>query len=112
MLRKLSKRAQTTAEYAIVIALVVGAVVAMQTYVKRGLQGRIKSVVDYTGGNTTGSMDGFNWSTPQYEPGETQSDGKTDQSSESSSSIIGGNVTRSDAGNTTVNRTDSTRLDW
>ena len=47
MLRLLrNKRAQTTAEYAILIALVVAAVVGMQTYVKRGLQARYKDVGD------------------------------------------------------------------
>ena len=39
---RISRKAQQTAEYAIVLGLVVGAVVAMQVYVKRGLQGRIK----------------------------------------------------------------------
>lgn len=38
----LIKKAQNTAEYAILIALVVGAAIGMQTYVKRGLQGRVK----------------------------------------------------------------------
>ena len=38
----LIKKAQNTAEYAILIVLVVGAVIAMQTYVKRGWQGRVK----------------------------------------------------------------------
>lgn len=37
-----NKKAQNTAEYAILIALVIGAVVAMQTYAQRALQGRIR----------------------------------------------------------------------
>ena len=37
MIRGFYNKAQSTAEYAIVLALVVGAVVAMQIYVKRGL---------------------------------------------------------------------------
>ena len=42
-------KAQSTAEYAILIALVVAAVVGMQTYVKRGLQARTHdATVDYT----------------------------------------------------------------
>ncbi len=49
-----NKRAQSTAEYAILIALVVGAVVAMQTYVKRGIQARQKVESDaYLGGLKT-----------------------------------------------------------
>ncbi|MDP3142571.1 MAG: hypothetical protein Q8N14_01305 [Candidatus Omnitrophota bacterium] len=43
MLRRLNKRSkgQSTAEYAILIGLVIAAAVAMQIYVKRGLQGRV-----------------------------------------------------------------------
>ena len=37
-----NRKGQNTAEYAILIGLVVAAVIAMQTYVKRGLQGRIE----------------------------------------------------------------------
>ena len=44
MLRRLikNKKAQNTAEYAILIALVVGAIIAMQTYSQRALQARVK----------------------------------------------------------------------
>ena len=38
----INKKAQNTAEYAILIALVIGAVVAMQTYAQRALQGRMR----------------------------------------------------------------------
>lgn len=41
-----NKKAQNTAEYALMIAIVVGAFSIMQLYVKRGLQSRIKSGVD------------------------------------------------------------------
>ena len=42
MLRLLKgRKAQSTAEYAILIGLIVAVVVAMQTYVKRGIQGRL-----------------------------------------------------------------------
>ena len=44
MFRKLVKnrKAQNTAEYALLIALVVAAVIAMQSYAQRALQGRIR----------------------------------------------------------------------
>ena len=45
MLRR--KMGQSTAEYAIVIGLVIAAAVAMQVYVKRGIQAKIKGTVDY-----------------------------------------------------------------
>ena len=49
MFKKLSqnKKAQQTAEYAILIALVVGAVIAMQTYAQRTIQARIRGASMY-----------------------------------------------------------------
>jgi Flp pilus assembly pilin Flp len=64
MLPRLSNhRGQNTAEYAIVIALIIGAVIAMQTYVKRGLQGRMKDATDYVATETKDIG-----TTKQYEP--------------------------------------------
>jgi len=59
MLRR-KKTGQSTAEYAIVIGLVIAAAVAMQIYVKRGLQAKIKGAVDYAPGER--------FTTGQYEP--------------------------------------------
>jgi len=94
MFSKLRKRAQSTAEYAVLIALVVGAVVAMQVYVKRGIQGRIRDVVDDVslGGtiNSTGVLTG-----EQYEPYYAASTGSTTQSSDSVEDLNeDGSVTR------------------
>jgi hypothetical protein len=61
----LNRKGQNIAEYSILIALVIAAAVAMQTYVKRGLQGRVRDAVDYTGNNTTA---GFSFTGNQYEP--------------------------------------------
>ena len=41
-----NKKGQNTAEYAILIALIIGGAIAMQTYVKRGFQGGVKYGVD------------------------------------------------------------------
>lgn len=41
-----NKKAQNTAEYALMIAIVVGAFSIMQLYIKRGLQARIKAGTD------------------------------------------------------------------
>ena len=57
MRRLFSKKAQSTLEYAILIAVIVGALIGMQTYVKRGLQGRLKVATDDVGS--------------QFEPGTT-----------------------------------------
>ncbi|MCX5698288.1 MAG: hypothetical protein NTX01_01115 [Candidatus Omnitrophica bacterium] len=45
MLRR-SRKGQSTAEYAIVIGLVIAAVIGMQVYVKRGIQGKIADASD------------------------------------------------------------------
>ena len=43
------KKAQSLAEYAILVFLVIAAVVGMQVYLKRGLQARFKTFVDGAG---------------------------------------------------------------
>ena len=65
MFKKLirNKKAQQTAEYALLIALVVAAVIAMQTYAQRAIQARIKGASDYLASET--SQLGR---TNQYEP--------------------------------------------
>ena len=45
----LKRKGQSTLEYAIVIALVVGGLLAMQHYVKRSYQGKLKSASDEMG---------------------------------------------------------------
>ncbi|MFH0854905.1 MAG: hypothetical protein V1869_00075 [Candidatus Omnitrophota bacterium] len=96
---KLTRKGQSTAEYAIVIGLVVAAVVAMQVYVKRGLQGKIKDAVDYkdSGDNVTGT-------TAQYEPYYTQSAMSSTQSAtDTEDTATGGGVARTV--NTAASRT-------
>lgn len=73
-----NRRGQNVAEYAILIAVVIGAAMAMQTYVKRSLQGRIKDVSDTRKelrpdmkGNTGGGLETlttFSTGPAQYEP--------------------------------------------
>lgn len=77
-----NKRAQSTAEYAILIGLIVAAAVGMQTYIKRGLQGRAR---DATDDFVTGVTADANWGTistrvvspkeieEQFEPSELSS---------------------------------------
>jgi hypothetical protein len=63
-----NRKGQNTAEYAILIALVVGGVIAMQTYAQRALQGRIRDA-SVTFRDQTMGMDQANSSTTlQYEP--------------------------------------------
>ena len=50
MLQYLSqKRGQSTLEYAVLIVVIIGALLAVQTYIKRGVQGRLKSAADDIG---------------------------------------------------------------
>jgi len=60
------KKAQQTFEYALLVAIVAGAVLGMQAYMKRGLQGRLKEIIDplgedYDPENTT------TWTTRHYD---------------------------------------------
>jgi len=65
MLRKLikNKKAQNTAEYAILISLVVAGIIAMQTYAQRALQARVRDAAVYMSEQTNELGD-----TVQYEP--------------------------------------------
>jgi uncharacterized protein (UPF0333 family) len=108
MLKLLSKRAQTTAEYAVLIALVVGAVVAMQVYIKRGLQGRLKSAVDATavGAADTSTV----LKSDQYEPYYLSSTAETTQNAKDSEDYKEGAVDRASNTETSANRNQT--LGW
>lgn len=58
-----NKKAQNTAEYALLIALVVAGVIAMQTYAQRALQARVRDASLYLT-NQTSDLG----TTNQYEP--------------------------------------------
>lgn len=50
-------KAQSTLEYAVLIIIIIGALLTIQVYIKRGVQGRLKSATDdvgdqYSDGNT------------------------------------------------------------
>jgi len=72
MFRKLNKnrKGQNTAEYALLISLVVAAIIAMQTYAQRTLQARIRDASHYLVNGT--SLLGN--TTSQYEPYYLQTD--------------------------------------
>ncbi|MEI6437122.1 MAG: hypothetical protein WCO69_00055 [Candidatus Omnitrophota bacterium] len=46
---KKNKKGQSTLEYAILIIIIIAALLSLQTYVKRGVQGRLKSSTDDIG---------------------------------------------------------------
>ena len=72
------RKGQSMAEYAIVLTVVVTAIVAMQIYVKRGLQGKVRDVTDNVGFGLTNA--GITPVTKQYEPYYAQSNYQTNQS--------------------------------
>ena len=43
------KKAQSTLEYAVLIIIVIGALLSIQVYIKRGVQGRLKQAADDVG---------------------------------------------------------------
>ena len=51
------RRGQSTLEYAVLIVVIIGALLTLQVYIKRGVQGRFRSAADdigdqYSDGNT------------------------------------------------------------
>jgi len=65
------REAQSTAEYAILISVIVGAALAMQVYIKRSLQAKMKGAANYltdVSGDVTGDGKTLDTSLLQYEP--------------------------------------------
>jgi len=86
---RLMRKGQSTAEYAIVIGLVIAAAVAMQVYVKRSLQAKVKDAVDYN--DPAATM----LSTGQYEPYYLSSSAtSTRDESTTANTAAGGGVTK------------------
>lgn len=108
MLRRLQK-GQSTAEYAIVIGLVIAAAVAMQVYVKRSIQGKMKDAADYNDPAAVGIGIG---STGQYEPdyASTENMVSTRDATEVATTEKGGQITREIEGQDVSSRTGTTRI--
>jgi Flp pilus assembly pilin Flp len=49
MRRMLGQRGQSTLEYAVLVVVIIAALIAMQTYLKRGIQGRVRESSDQIG---------------------------------------------------------------
>jgi Flp pilus assembly pilin Flp len=86
------KRGQSTLEYAILVVVIIGALLAVQTYIKRGVQGRLKSSADDIG--------------DQFSPGNTNELRHTNRSSSSYETFAAGVSTSnllSESTNSTAN---------
>ena len=79
-LNKKRQKGQSTLEYAILIIIIIGALLSIQMYIKRGIQGRLKSATDDIG--------------TQFSPGNTNVVKKMTTSSHSAETFTDG-VTRS-----------------
>lgn len=91
MFRKLlHKRAQTTLEYAVLIGVIVAGLIAMQVYLKRGFQGKVKESADSMG--------------TQFSPGYTTYNYTTHNVTTSSESLAEG-VSTTTINNQTTDRT-------
>ena len=87
------KRGQSTLEYAILIIIIIGALLSIQVYIKRGIQGRLKGAADDIG--------------DQFSPGNTNAKTITKTISNTKETNIGG-VARTELlapETTTTNRT-------
>ena len=94
---------QSTAEYAILIAIVVAAMVGMQTYVKRGLQAKYKDASD-TLTQPVGQGTGLDLpQLSQYEPYYARSNFQVNQSqNQTETTVQGGGVQRTGVTDTTT----------
>ena len=75
-LKKKKMKGQSTLEYAVLIIIVIGALLSIQIYIKRGVQGRLKSATDDIG--------------EQYSPGNTNVHMRTHVLSNTRDTFIGG----------------------
>ena len=87
---RLVKRGQTSLEYAVLLIIVIGAFIAIQNYMKRGVQGRWKSAVDDLG--------------EQYDPRTAVTDVRHTLSSTTNTTII--TLEQAGGGGITTQRTD------
>jgi hypothetical protein len=87
-----NRKGQNIAEYSILIALVIAAAVAMQVYVKRGIQGKMADAVSHAptftiqGGGTPITV---NFKTKQYEPYYVDSIGNVSSKRDATQNITG-----------------------
>jgi len=80
----LNKKGQGTLEYAVIIAVIVAALIAMQNYVKRGMQGKLRESTDNIG--------------EQFAPKDTSVDTTVDLNATSHDQIWGGGAPHSETG--------------
>lgn len=96
MFKHLNKiKGQSTLEYAVLIIIIIGALLSIQVYIKRGVQGRMKSAADDIG--------------DQYSPGNTNILTETTVSSRTAERFSNGSSRSELLGNevTSVNKSEN-----
>jgi gas vesicle protein len=103
MFRRLnSRKGQNTAEYAILIGVIVAAAIAMQIYVRRGMQARVKDAVDFTQTADDDAGNGL-FKQSQYEPYYMATNFSTSQSGQTSEQLQqGGGIVKDSISETTT----------
>ena len=99
-----NRKGQAIAEYAIVLTVVITAIIAMQLYVKRGLQGKVKDVTDDVGAGLNTAA-----KTSQYEPYYSSSDYNVNQSQNGREDLTKGGGVYRDTAKEETNRTGSSK---
>ncbi|MBI5873188.1 MAG: hypothetical protein HZB36_03490 [Candidatus Omnitrophica bacterium] len=90
-----SRKGQNTAEYAILIGVIVAAAIAMQIYIRRGMQARIRDAVDFTKTADDDSGNAFFSNQSQYEPYYMSTNFTTTQTGQTSEQLqVGGGVVK------------------
>lgn len=102
-----SQRGQSTAEYAILVSLVIASIVAMQTYVKRGLQGKVKDATDHVSDEM--QQAGVTGTTTQYEPYYASNDFKVSQSQDNKTTVGEGQTVTRTVNKDTTERTGTSK---
>lgn len=103
MVKIFERKGQLAVEYVVILIIVMGALLAMQMYFKRGIQGRVKSSVDSVG--------------EQYDPLTTEADVTQRVSGETVTTItvqdtgVGRQTMRSDTSVLTETKQGFTRVD-
>ena len=93
-LNKRRKKGQSTLEYAILIIIIIGALLSIQVYIKRGIQGRLKQAADDIG--------------DQFSPGQTNVTSTMTVSSSTEDTFNAGQTSSTlTAQETTVDQTNS-----
>lgn len=94
---RLNKRAQSTLEYAVLIGVLVAALIAMQSYIKRGYQGKLKESADSMG--------------QQFSPGHTTYDYTTTSTTDSTEKLSEDATTVTTIHNQATDKTGNERVD-